>query len=763
MPLPFAAQLSIELTNIVPVKQAISSVALSVYNTARQLRKSGSDLLVEEDLAAIFSRGKIESSLQMHFKDAVKIGSVVSLHAGSDMMLNSQPGPTTQRALRDEYYMSTIIQLSFLSWFHERTSLANALVECMNQRFAMKLPQSNPDAAYEGIHGTLMAVCAETSTFPWALYVGLVEAKLPKSLSQINKPDLMSGASRWRTLRSSLLLASMDYLYILQSLPEDRIMQVESCNGMIPLVIWAHFILGLTVTIQGSPDGSVKFGQARVSNVIISWSQPNDDGDPNCVSLLDKSMEIILRPDLEDSLAKITAQERIPLEGYGTTFLRRQFNSSTLISDKSQGYSDFVSFICALAIRMSLALFRTPHRVSMATSVLFESHFPDSVERWRILDATRILFRGIDIDESVINRWIEKNIDGDRETWLDRMPTAMSKLLDNQKKSIKYAVSRLILPCSLLVLSFSHVSELEACAALPLVYGFHSTMFQDPLYRSFNEWDWKSVLSIVEDDWFNQICKLLMGFRFRDHPEITHERTYLLSDFGWSVFFSNVGDYDPAEIDLGMLCIKKGVPFNPKTGERKYRILDALPIIDDQPPNSVVDDRGNFIPRCVYKIAEPTEYFSSRSQEFWRTCRYNVSDSPGGTNFFLHCGYRHLHRALWGTMQTDPCEHCEEDLGDQKLGNVKLGLDAVTVKGFNWTYRDVDRYGNIDIEDLDDRICILLVQGNRHARWLALGGLIGQKVLDAPGRQVLLRTDYCCVDCAIKAASQFPHKWLIIL
>jgi len=128
MSLPFTTQLSVELTNILPVKQAISSVALSILNTSRELRKSGSDLLVEEDLASIFGRGRIESKLQMHFKDAVKIGSLVPLSTSSDIMLNSHPGPTTQRALKDEYYMSTIIQLSFLSWFHERTSLANALV-----------------------------------------------------------------------------------------------------------------------------------------------------------------------------------------------------------------------------------------------------------------------------------------------------------------------------------------------------------------------------------------------------------------------------------------------------------------------------------------------------------------------------------------------------------------------------------------------------------------------------------------------------------
>ena len=347
------------------------------------------------------------------------------------------------------------------------------------------------------------------------------------------------------------------------------------------------------------------------------------------------------------------------------------------------------------------------------------------------------------------------------------MPTAMRNLLLKSKK-LGGAFSRLVLPCSLLILSFSHVSDLQACAALPLVYGFHSLMFQDYLHTTFKQWDWKSPLRIAEDDWLNQICKLLMGIRFRDHPEVTHERTYLFSDFGWSIFLGNIGDFDPSEIDLGMLCIKRGVPFNPKTNERKYRILDALPILDAQPPNCAVESRGSFIPRCVYKIAEPTEYFSSRSQEFWHTCRYDITDSTAepGINypsFSLHGGYRHFHRALWRTMQTDPCEHYEEQLGDEEAEKVELGLDSITAKGFRWTPGDSDQYGNMDLEDFNDRICISLVKGNRHARWLAVGSIIGKNRTNTPGRQVLLRTQYCCVECAIKTAAEFPHKWLVIL
>ena len=45
----------------------------------RDLRRSGSDILIEEDLAAIFGRHRIVSSVEAHFKDVVKVASFTSL------------------------------------------------------------------------------------------------------------------------------------------------------------------------------------------------------------------------------------------------------------------------------------------------------------------------------------------------------------------------------------------------------------------------------------------------------------------------------------------------------------------------------------------------------------------------------------------------------------------------------------------------------------------------------------------------------------
>jgi hypothetical protein len=93
MPLTPQFSLSLELANILPIKSALTYTASTVVNLARELKRSGSDLLVEEDLAAIFGRAKIVTSVENHFKDVVKIASIVPLHPDSDIILDAGPGP----------------------------------------------------------------------------------------------------------------------------------------------------------------------------------------------------------------------------------------------------------------------------------------------------------------------------------------------------------------------------------------------------------------------------------------------------------------------------------------------------------------------------------------------------------------------------------------------------------------------------------------------------------------------------------------------
>ncbi|KAL9121869.1 MAG: hypothetical protein Q9187_001575 [Circinaria calcarea] len=91
-------QLSIELSKVFPVRKGVESVATQILNYVRNSRKSGSDVMVEEDLADNFGRGKITPDIEDKFKAAVKISKVNELHQGCEIRLecSSVPAITTK-------------------------------------------------------------------------------------------------------------------------------------------------------------------------------------------------------------------------------------------------------------------------------------------------------------------------------------------------------------------------------------------------------------------------------------------------------------------------------------------------------------------------------------------------------------------------------------------------------------------------------------------------------------------------------------------
>jgi hypothetical protein len=65
-------QIALELSNIFPLRDLARYTATQVLDFARKLRLSGSELVVEEDLAAVFGRGRISPHIEQKFKEAIK-------------------------------------------------------------------------------------------------------------------------------------------------------------------------------------------------------------------------------------------------------------------------------------------------------------------------------------------------------------------------------------------------------------------------------------------------------------------------------------------------------------------------------------------------------------------------------------------------------------------------------------------------------------------------------------------------------------------
>ncbi|MCJ1374662.1 hypothetical protein MMC20_005894 [Loxospora ochrophaea] len=359
-----AGQLSIELTNVFSglVK---TSVARDLFNYARELRKSGSDILVEEDLALVFGRGKIVYELERQFKESMKTSDVRPLYPNCEIVLQSGPGPTVTRAMRDQQrmYMSTVIQLSFLAWLHNRADLASSIVVCMGERIKMGV-EGISEPGLDDVESTLQCCSSQTSAFDWSPKIQTVEHKIR---THFEYHERAIDFRHIKTITTGTLLAAMDYLYLVQSLPEDRKMVCDSEEGKVPLVIWAHHILGLTLLIRSSSKGDLSFGDAHSPQIIIYWRSNGATSSTLKSSpvLLDKTMDVVLKSDLSSlSQERIRASERHHLKNYGVVFLQRYFNDKKYTCYDDPVYTDSIELILALVtiksreIRRSLPIGR---------------------------------------------------------------------------------------------------------------------------------------------------------------------------------------------------------------------------------------------------------------------------------------------------------------------------------------------------------------------------------------------------------------------
>jgi len=778
-------QLALELSSVFPVKELVSSAASQILIFARDLRKSGSDVVVEEDLAEVFGRGRVSSELEKKFKDAVNIHTFTPLSKGSQMYLDSGPGPTLIRAFRDRRYFATFITLSMLGYFHNREQLASMLAQSMTKRFEMKIEGASSDPGYEGIMNTMAACSSQSSAFAWTYYCGLVEERLKTSIPAYHY------STDYIRVSPSLLLGAMDYLYLIQSLPEDRKMTVSNETGCITLIIWAHYILELTVVITDTPKGQIVFGNAKEPHVYISWSKEkkddagelfwplesdDDDAEPT-IRLHERDISIVLTestPEPERRISIIT-EERHPLCGYGVTYLRRVLNVDVITLDNDPIYEESVKLITALAIHVSRRLDRNlnfRNRLSTSTPQASASRSWTLLEKWRVMASAKLIFNGLSIDPTGVESY-EKFL---AETKLDETtcPNSFSAFLKKVKlgSSALSPAKRLLKQVQHLakiVLIFAHINEIESCSDLPLI--LQSDQDHSLLSSSMTEiLGGPGKRSAVEPQEIFHAVVCLLSSTVLDNRDDMHKWSsrmghflYLCSDFGWSVIMSTVKDEDPADIRPELVHVRKGTPTNEKTKERKLRIRDGTGFTNKEYPDVYQLQRGpEYIPRTVATVSKRTEYWAVQSQEFELTLYYSVVPTPEWrqyqvTPFEAFTGCRAMQESLWQTFSTEDCEHGGINHGTIQNPSIpiKLGPDAVALLGWSTA-------GEV-LQPWTERILIMLTRGERHIRWLAIIKATMGRGLEARYREVMLRTKGCCEACALDQVASRPGRWTLIL
>ena len=230
------------------------------------------------------------------------------------------------------------------------------------------------------------------------------------------------------------------------------------------------------------------------------------------------------------------------------------------------------------------------------------------------------------------------------------------------------------------------------------------------------DWDGLRPIDVASNVFFDLVLKLMRKDVTGGESIVDSEDIFLTSHHGWSLFCSSVGDHDPGRVNCELSSIKRGVPTNTRTGERKYQIADAPPMKRHVRTPVVVDKGNSYLSRCVTKAHKRTEHYSSRTDEFWLSIRFDIedvgshprTDHPGNhqfdedTRYSIYASHSKFHVALRGIVKTTPCPQPD---GDSKP--LPLDLGAVTVMGLTWAN------GNGTAHDA--RICICLVKGDARA------------------------------------------------
>lgn len=759
-------QISVELTNLIPTR-TISNftnwTVSKVIEHAHALKRTNSDIIVEDDLTQVFGRALIENKITQQFKNGV--GPARPPFPLNDALeLRQGRGESLSKALQNENdgRLNTIIQLSLLSAMHDRLSLASALDYGLNERVKSDYKEARSSPGYAGIAGTLQAISSQTPTSMWSQYVHIVRERLLPVVGSLPLQDY--GAK----LPANLLFACLDSLYLIQRWPDEYRLTISEPVGCVTLIIWAHYLLGIPVVVRNrdsKEDLLFSNDQSMSPNIIVHHTFHIRSRPEICLlGKTDDDIHIRIPPDAAQHVT-IEARERVPLAGYSTIHICRAY-SNPFSWCYSQEFQDAAHFSVAIAMALSKRL------VSDVIGV------PLSIERWRIWEAADVLFNHMPFNHALA------------EKFADNIPPHL-RVKDYHSEILPGALDAYLKKCNdgstILTLGvvatdiivMATVSGVASCAKLPLIAEDSYTdqgYLQEKLLRC------KETVEVGPCDFFNHVLWRLIGpDPVQSHlaVEECQRDVFLASAFGWTVYLSTfaAGDGDVSHVDPQRIYIVEGVPTSKKTGDEKSFGRDAthpsIELIADgsigaEAANAIVDNSvPSFKSRCISAVQQRSEYYGSGNDSFHLILKFlgthlePASSSEAPRSFMIQQSYRSFHENLWRVHRIQKCGCSPKE--DAIPEDVRLPIEAATAAG-NWAWHKLERpkargiYGRVE-RILPERIIIVLVHGDPRARWLAVGA-----ASDATEtRQTLLRGLGCCVSCAIEDVIKRDGKWFLII
>ncbi|MCJ1262295.1 hypothetical protein MMC22_002165 [Lobaria immixta] len=758
--------LTLELSRLIPIKWATNKATEFLMNRARDLHHSGSDIVVEEDLVNVLGRNRISAPLTSSFKNVVAKSS--SNHSlWESITLQAGAGPTTIRAFQESPYFAMVIQLSLLAWTFEINFLATALADALRKRLEGATSSSTLQAApsRSGILGVLRAIESQTSAFNWNMMLHAVSSCLgyEPHKAPIDFPQFV-------------LQGLLDMFPMAQTLPNDRFIHIQIPvgdkleSGVCTLVVWAHHVLDLTVLVRRGRKGgkfttSVRFGQSGPEHVVIEEVAPEDDA---CIILLDSDKEHLLMiksdPDADQNL--IGSVNRIFAKGWGILVLEDSLPENLRISQTNTKaiVEELAVVTSAFAFIIAKNLIKDDYQSHVDSVGLTAGRTPIvyKVDERCLLQASHFLFDNPRIRQGEINSYVaqysSRSLDGNLP-----LPTALDVasrtfLPEKNRESVIQdeweTICTYVRNLGIFLVALAHVLNIAECEDLMFSGVAFSDMCDHGLAQQLEEWNGIDSLRVTDDAWLQAIAVPLMAHRTRVWKQ-PWEKVCLFSERGWSAWISTFGNTDPAYATAGSIRVGRGTPC--RNGVWKSCIWDSpqesWAFIAIPGPDRVESCEQTASLRCAEAVTLENPYCGEGEEVFIVCARFRLYRGVSGQPTMVRIGYKELQRSLWGARASKRCSH-----GSRSRDEVTLSMGCATISGFG-------RY----LYETDERILITLTAGSIGARWLALTTLPSCSIMDEEEeedegtRQILLRGNDCCLQCAIDQAAAQPGKWIIIL
>ena len=482
-------------------------------------------------------------------------------------------------------------------------------------------------------------------------------------------------------------------LYVVQRFPDERHITVNNDTGCIIIILWAHYIANLTVSVVMDSGKEAKFGSATKPHLVIS-SQPrsydpvqfirsesfNVTEDP-IVRLHEKDMSIVFECKPSKQRLRSGIENRHPIAGYGTEFLRRHLNLSFITPNDDQVYVEASLLVAAPAINITSKQYRACdiHR----SEEFIKQHYRLKTEKWRILKAANLIFGQTESD-SLDMRKIENFAKFFESTQLDdsTLPSTFDGFISKHDlKSDRFAVQEcLIYPVQELtavLIILSRIYDIESCATAPIILN-PTQVFRRG--RPGDEDEDEVWIKQQPHDAFHGLAHLLSntadvinavddaaldGVR---RPE--QQLICLYSEMSWSVFLDTFTNRDPADTRSHLIHFCKGVSTVESTGEQRFYIRDGQKPMTATPgpiKRYCPLERGAFYtPRSAIASVNEWGDWVTRASEFeyisYTTMIPSAEwsktlDLPGVKSFEETSGCRERHEALWSALITPSCRH----------------------------------------------------------------------------------------------------------